>query len=104
MADRDRHLTEAVERFDPKAGASLCSIRAIQVPTARLRLEFPDGSGADARLDAWSGRLRGLVCSSCGGAGGALRWASPGGVGRAAGGPTPARARRPPGRPPAVTP
>src|SRR5436309_2246544 len=36
MAERDRRLTEAVERFDPKASAALCSIRAILVPTARI--------------------------------------------------------------------
>src|SRR5207245_8868538 len=74
MAERDRRLSEAVERFHPKAAASLCSSRAIQVPTARLRLGFPDGSGTDARLDGWSGRLRGLICANCGGAGGPWRW------------------------------
>src|SRR3989442_4192261 len=42
MAERDRRLTEAVERFEPKAIPSLCSIRAILVPTARLAIEFPD--------------------------------------------------------------
>ncbi|TMA00183.1 MAG: hypothetical protein E6J97_04535, partial [Methanobacteriota archaeon] len=49
MAERDRRLTEAVERFDPKASASLCSIRAILVPTARLHLEFPDGTRTESR-------------------------------------------------------
>src|SRR5436309_1923651 len=44
MAERDRRLTEAVERFDPKASAALCSIRGILVPTARLQIDFPDGA------------------------------------------------------------
>ena len=73
MAERDRRLTEAVERFDPKASASLCSIRAILVPTARLHLEFPDGTRTESRLDAWSRRLRGLACKTCGGAEGPWR-------------------------------
>jgi len=103
MAERDRRLTEAVERFDPKAGASLCSIRAIEVPTARLRLEFPDGSGTDARLDAWSGRLRGLVCSNCGGTGGPWRWSSAEGLRCAMCAPTPGGSARPRGRPPSDT-
>ncbi len=104
MAERDRRLTEAVERFDPKAGASLCSIRAIQVPTAHLRLEFPDGSGTAARLDAWSGRLRGLVCSNCGGTGGPWRWSSAEGLRCATCAPTPAESARPRGRRPSDTP
>src|SRR5207247_8919722 len=66
MAERDRRLTEAVERFDPRASASLCSIRAILVPTARVQLEFPDGTRIESRLDAWSRRLGGLVCRICG--------------------------------------
>src|SRR2546427_351253 len=61
MAERDRRLTEAVERFDPKASASLCSIRAILIPTARLAIEFPDGTRIESRLDAWSRRVRGLA-------------------------------------------
>jgi len=104
MAERDRRLSEAVERFDPKAAASLCSIRAIQVPTARLRLGFPDGSGTDARLDGWSGRLRGLICSNCGGTDGPWRWSSPEGLRCATCAPTPAGSARPRGRPPSDTP
>ena len=104
MAERDRRLTEAVERFDPKAGASLCSIRAVHVPTARVRLDFPDRSGTDARLDAWSGRLRGLVCSNCGGTDGPWRWSSPEGLRCATCAPSPAGSARPRGRPPSDTP
>src|SRR5207249_1933991 len=73
MAERDRRLTEAVERFDPKASAALCSIRAILVPTARLQLEFPDGTRTESRLDAWSRRLRSLACRMCGGTEGPWR-------------------------------
>src|SRR2546427_5455636 len=76
MAERDRRLTEAVERFDPKASASLCSIRAILVPTARLEIEFPDGPRTESRLDAWSRRLRGMVCRTCGSAEGPWRLSS----------------------------
>ena len=73
MAERDRRLTEAVERFDPKASASLCSIRAILVPTARLEIELPDGARTESRLDAWSRRLRSLACGMCGGTEGPWR-------------------------------
>jgi len=65
MAERDRRLAEAVERFDPKATASLCSVRAVFSPNARVRLEFQGGAIADINLDAWSRRLRGLVCGIC---------------------------------------
>ena len=65
-AERDRRLTEALERFDPKAGASLCAIRAVSVPTARVRLTVPDGTTADVKVDAWSHCVRGLNCSVCG--------------------------------------
>ena len=65
MAERDRRLAEAVERFDPKATASLCSVRAVFAPTARVRLEFQGGAIADIHVDAWSRRIRGLVCEIC---------------------------------------
>src|SRR2546427_13005817 len=73
MAERDLHFTEAVEPFDPQASASLCSIRAILVPTARLEIEFPDGARTESRLDAWSRRLRSLACGMCGGTEGPWR-------------------------------
>src|SRR2546430_16564305 len=65
MGERDRRLAEAVERFDPKATASLCSVRAVFAPTARVRLEFQGGAIADIHMDAWSRRIRGLVCEIC---------------------------------------
>ena len=65
-AERDRRLTETLERFDPKAKATLCAIRAILAPTARVRLRSSDGTEADATLDAWSRHVSGLVCGTCG--------------------------------------
>src|SRR5712692_7894659 len=70
MTERDRRLAEAVERFDPKATASLCSVRAVFAPTARIRLEFQGGTIADIHVDAWSRRIRGLVCPICHGTAG----------------------------------
>lgn len=104
MAERDRRLTEAVERFDPKASASLCSIRAILVPTARLQLEFPDGTKTESRLDAWSGRLRGLVCSVCSGTAGPWRPSSQDGLRCTTCASKPAESARPRGRPRSDTP
>jgi len=103
MAERDRRLTEAVERFDPKASASLCSIRAILVPTARLHLEFPDGTRTESRLDASSRRLRGLACKTCGGAEGPWR-PSRDGLRCARCAATQAESARPRGRPRSDTP
>src|SRR5256886_13187761 len=51
--ERDRRLTETLERFDPKARASLCAIRAIQTPIARVRLRFLGGAPIEGTLDAW---------------------------------------------------
>jgi len=104
MAERDQRLTEAVERFDPKARASLCSIRAILVPTARLRLEFPDGTGMDAGVDAWSRRLRGLVCRLCGGTAGPWHASSRDGLRCVTCASTPVESARPRGRPRSGTP
>jgi len=103
MAERDRRLTEAVERFDPKASASLCSIRAILVPTARLHLESPDGTRTESRLDAWSRRLRRLACKTCGGAEGPWR-PSRDGLRCARCAATQAESARPRGRPRSDTP
>ena len=104
MAERDRRLTEAVERLDPKASASLCSIRAILVPTARLAIEFPDGTRIESRLDAWSGRLRGLACRICGGTAGPWRPSARDGLRCATCASTPAESARPRGRPKSDTP
>ncbi len=104
MAERDRRLTEAVERFDPKASASLCSIRAILVPSARLRLEFPDGTGTEASVDAWSRWVRGLSCGACGRTDGPWRWSSREALRCATCASTPSGSARPRGRPRSDTP
>ena len=65
QAERDRRLTETLERFDPKASAALCSIRAIRTPTAQVRIEWPDRNEAEVTLDAWSRHVGGLVCGTC---------------------------------------
>ncbi len=57
MAERDRRLAEALERFEPRATATLCSIRAVLTPSVRMRVPLDDGD-ADVRLDAWSRRAR----------------------------------------------
>ena len=67
QAERDRRLTETLERFDPKAKATLCAIRAIVAPMARVRLRFSNHTLADVTVDAWSRHLNGLTCDFCGG-------------------------------------
>ncbi len=56
-AERDRRLAEALERFEPRATAALCSIRAVLTPSVRLRLSLDQGD-AEACVDAWSRRVR----------------------------------------------
>jgi hypothetical protein len=63
--ERDRRLSETLERFDPRAKASLCSIRAVLTPTAHVRLRLPGGAPEDVTLDAWSRHVAGLVCPVC---------------------------------------
>src|SRR3989454_1201981 len=104
MAERDRRLTEAVERVGPKASASLCSIRAILVPTARLGMEFPDGTRTRTKLDAWSGRFGGLGWRGCGGTAGPWRPSARDGLRCATCASTPAESARPRGRPRSDTP
>ncbi len=101
--ERDRRLAETLERFDPKARAALCAIRAIQVPTARVRLRLPGGVWVDATLDAWSRRVHGVACDTCHGMEGP--WIlHEGGVRCARCPPTPAGSARPRGRPRSDTP
>ena len=104
QAERDRRLTETLERFDPKAKAALCAIRMIRTPTAYLRLEFPDGLSVDVTLDAWSRRVRGLRCGSCGGTDGPWRPSAEGGIRCAGCAPTPVESARPRVRPRSDTP
>ena len=65
--ERDRRLAEAVERFDARATAALCGIRAVLVPEARVRIH-PPGRPAeylDVRVDAWTRSVRGVRCAVC---------------------------------------
>src|SRR6266571_2132194 len=57
MAERDRRLAEALERFEPRATAVLCSIRAVLTPSVRMRVPLVEGD-AEVRLDAWSRQAR----------------------------------------------
>jgi len=68
--ERSRRLAETLERFDPIARASLCSIRALLVPMARVRLTLPSGASSEATVDAWSHHVRGLACAECAGTAG----------------------------------
>ena len=62
-AQRGRHLTEALERFEPRATAALCAVRAIVAPTASL--EWRGAGGRRILVDAWTKRVRGLICDRC---------------------------------------
>src|SRR2546425_3768869 len=104
MAERDRRLAEAVERFDPKATASLCSVRAVFAPTARIRLEFQGATIADIHVDAWSRRIRGLVCPICHGTAGPGSFEGKNEPRGGRGAATPEEAAPPPGRPRSGTP
>jgi hypothetical protein len=62
-AERGRRLAEALERFEPRATAALCAIRAIVAPTAVL--EWAGVGVRRIRVDAWTKAVRGLVCGGC---------------------------------------
>jgi hypothetical protein len=68
--ERSRRLAETLERFDPIARASLCSVRVVMVRIARVHLMFPSGAVADVTVDAWSHRVQGLACAECAGTAG----------------------------------
>ncbi len=59
-AERDRRLAEALERFEPHAVASLCSVRVVLAPTARIVGRGQDGEPLEARLDALTRVVRGI--------------------------------------------
>lgn len=58
-AERDRRLAEALERFEPHAVASLCSVRVVLVPTARVSVRTEGGERVEVRVDALTRRVRG---------------------------------------------
>ncbi len=101
-AERDRRLTEAVERFDARAIASLCAVRLVIVPTARVLLRLPGHSdgGVDVRLDAWTRRVRGLSCVGCGDGQGPWTWTDVGDFRCVSCSPRAAESVPPRGRPP----
>lgn len=104
-AERDRRLAEALERFDPRAAASLVFMRAVSVPSLRVRLE-PSGPGPahDVRLDAWTGRVRGARCDACGDPAGPWTWDPATGLRCGPCAPTGAASSRPRGHPRSGTP
>ncbi len=59
-AERDRRLAEALERFEPHAVASLCSVRVALVPTARVACRTEAGEAIEVSVDALTRRVRGL--------------------------------------------
>ncbi len=66
-AERDRRLTEALERFEPHASASLCGVRVIVAPTAIVRFRSADEPVRDVEVvvDAFSRSVRGPSCDRC---------------------------------------
>src|SRR3989441_1299524 len=104
MAERDRRLAGAGGRVDPEAKASLCSVRAGVSPSAPGRLEFQGGAIADIHVDAWSRRIRGLVCEICHGTEGPWSFEAKNEPRGGRGAATPEGAAPPPGRPRAGTP
>lgn len=96
-AERDRRLGEALERFDPKAAATLTSIRAVTVPTANLEMR-PTRNGIGSivvRVDAWTCAVRGARCARCGASVGPWTWRAPRGLLCAGCAPTTAASARP---------
>ena len=59
-AERDRRLAEALERFEPRAVASLCSVRLVFVPVASVACRMEDGTRAEVRVDALTRVIRGI--------------------------------------------
>ena len=58
-AERDRRLTEALERFEPHGVAVLCSVRIVLVPTAEVSVQAPGGR-IPVVIDALTRHVRGL--------------------------------------------
>lgn len=59
-SERDRRLAEALERFEPHAVASLCSVRVVTVPSVRASVRVDDSTRAEVRIDAFTRHARGL--------------------------------------------
>lgn len=65
--ERDRRLAEALERHDPRVRAALVGVRAVLAPVVRGRLALFGSRTLDVRIDAFTGRVRGISCDGCGG-------------------------------------
>lgn len=78
-AERDRRLAEAVERFEPHAVASLCSLRILLVPVASMRVTTEAGS-FEVSIDALTRHVRGLPAGLTGAGSAPLRERPPSGT------------------------
>lgn len=58
-AERDRRLAEALERFEPHATATLCSVRLVVVPMVRASVRGPSEQRVEVCVDALTRRVRG---------------------------------------------
>ena len=102
--ERDRRLAETLDRFDPKARASLCSVRAIVTPVARIRLHLPNEARIDMVIDAWSHHTAGVKCEFCHREEGPWQLLGPGHIQCARCASMQVESVRPRGRPPLDTP
>lgn len=59
-AERARRLAEALERFDPHAAATLCSVRVIRTPTVHAIVRIASGESFGIDVDAFTETARGL--------------------------------------------
>ncbi len=66
-AERDRRLTEALERFEPHASAVLSGVRRVIAPEATVRLRLPGSRPReiDVNVDALTRAVRGPACDCC---------------------------------------
>ncbi len=59
-AERGRRLAEALERFEPHAAATLCSVRVVFVPEVRAVVRTEGGNRTEVRVEALTRHVRGL--------------------------------------------
>lgn len=57
-AERDRRLTEALERFEPRATAVLCAVRIVETPFARLMPPKSGPGSGTITVDAFTRTVR----------------------------------------------
>jgi len=102
--ERDRRLVEALERHEPRVRTVLVGVRAVLALGVRGRLRLSRGRAVDVRIDAFTGRVRGVSCEGCGGKDPPWSLADPGRILCAACAATAAGSVRPRGGPPSDTP